>query len=116
MSVVRLSVGLPSVVNELVSASEHPCVTRSGCTCAALHALACALVLRVERAVRVWVRVRDRFGFGFGLGLGLGLGARVRGRVRVRVSGCLRVDHSVERVEVGPRRRDDHVRRGTWLG
>ena len=78
MSVVRLSVGLPSVVNELVSASEHPCVTRSGCTCAALHALACALVLRVERAVRVRVRVRVEFGlaleFGFGLGLGFGFG------------------------------------------
>ena len=58
-----------SVVNELVSASEHPCLTRSGCTCAALHALACALVLRVERAVRVRVRVRDRLGFGFGFGL-----------------------------------------------
>ena len=28
----------------------------------------------------------------------------------------LRVDHSVQRVEVGPCRRDDHVRRGTWLG
>ena len=67
-----------SVVNELVSASEHPCLTRSGCTCAALRALACALVLRVERAVRVWVRVRVRVEFGlalgFGCGLGLGLG------------------------------------------
>ena len=58
-----------SVVNGLVSASEHPCLTRSGCTCAALRALACALVLRVERAVRVRVRVRDRLGFGFGFGL-----------------------------------------------
>ena len=67
-----------SVVNALVSASEHPCLTRSGRTCAALHALACALVLRVERAVRVRVRVRVEFGlalgFGFGLGLGFGYG------------------------------------------